>query len=658
MTFPTPLPAAAAIGSVPGLLEPQLVQGLLFWLEQRPQEGGRTTLMLRSGHGLPARELTPAPWNLRSRTHTYGGGACSIGALDDGSVAVVFVDATDGRLWQLRLDRQGHLFTPPAPLTAPAPEDCHFGGGLIDGPGRRWIGVREWQGRDALVAVPLKDAAGVPTPSAPPQVLHQALDFCGYPALSPRGRQLAWVEWQQPFMPWDRSQLWLAAVQTDGSLAQPRRVAGSDGDDTAGVAVFQPLWLTGAAAGDLVVACDRSGWWNLDRLVGAEDDVPDPEGRGGGRTTRPTWEALLPLEADLAPPQWVFGMRTIAWDGQHLLALACRDGRWSLGEIRLDRPVDERRWQPLDLPFDDLEGLSADNGHVVLVAGEATTPSGLLEIALESGQWQHSPASRCPLPPEQLSRPQAVHFAGHGGAPTQAWYYPPGGGGQPEAPQLIRSHSGPTAMARTGLNLGIQFWTSRGWGVIDVNYGGSSGFGRAYRERLNGQWGIVDVDDCLAAARTIVERGLASARRVAMEGGSAGGFTTLAALARGEGIQAGACRYAVADLTALVHDGHRFEAGYLDTLIAPWPDGRVIYESRSPLNLVERFEAPRILVQGDLDPVVPPTQTEAMAEALRRRGVPVEVHHFAHEGHGFRDGAVRQAVLEATEAFFRRHLLP
>lgn len=634
------------------------MQGLLFWLEQRPREGGRTTLMLQPDKALPARELTPAPWNLRCRIHTYGGGACSIGSLIDGTVVVVFVDAAAGRLWQLNLDPEGNPQGEPRPLTPDDPEAGAFGGGLIDGGQRRWIGVREWQGRDSLVAVDLDDGAAAGTSPSAPRLLHMALDFCGYPALSPRGRHLAWVEWQHPFMPWDRSQLWLAAIRSDGTLGTPRRIAGSTGADPRGVAVFQPLWLTGAAAGDLVVACDRSGWWNLDRLVDAEGRLETVLPKTEGPSSDPAWEALLPLDADLATPQWVLGMSTIAWDGQRLLALACRDGCWQLGQIRLDQSAEERRWQPLAIPFDDLEGLSAEHGRAVLVAGEATTPTGLLEIDLESGRWVHRPASVCPLAPEQLSRPQALHFAGHGDAPTHAWYYPPAGGGHPEAPLLIRSHSGPTAMARTALNPGIQFWTSRGWGVVDVNYGGSSGFGRAYRERLNGQWGIVDVDDCLAAARTLVDRGLASARRVAMEGGSAGGFTTLAALARGEGIQVGACRYAVADLTALVREGHRFEAGYLEALVGPWPEGRSIYESRSPLNLVDRIDSPVIFFQGDLDQVVPPAQTEAMAEALRRRGVPVTVRQFADEGHGFRHGAVRQAVLEATEAFFRHHLQP
>jgi dienelactone hydrolase len=652
-----PLSAAAAVGSSPGLLEPQLVQGLLFWLEQRPQEGGRTTLMLRAQRDQPARELTPAPRNLRSRVHTYGGGAYAVGALTDGSIVVVFVDASDGRLWQHNLDPAGQPLGEARALTAADPEAGAFGGGLIDGHGHRWIGVREYQGTDALVAVPLhRGLAPDPSPMTP-KLLHQALDFCGYPALSPEGLQLAWVEWQQPFMPWDRSQLVMAAVQADGSLAAPRRLAGSSGDDAVGVAVFQPLWLSGAGAGDLLVVCDRSGWWNLDRLVAAEADACTiGQASDGSEPALPAWEAVLPMAADLATPQWVFGMRTIAWDGERLLALACRQGRWELGQIRLDLPPSHRQWQPLAIPFDDLEGLSAEDGRAVLVAGAATSPTGLLEVDLAAGSYRHEPAGSCPLSTDQLARPEGLTFDGHGGAPTHAWYYPPLGGGHAEAPLLIRSHSGPTAMARTGLNLGIQFWTSRGWGVVDVNYGGSSGFGRAYRERLNGQWGVVDVDDCLAAAQTLVARGLASAEKVAMEGGSAGGFTTLAALARGTAIKAGACRYAVADLTALVADGHRFEAGYLEALIAPWPEGRPLYDQRSPLNQVAGIEAPVIFFQGDLDPVVPPAQTEAMAAALRQRGVPVTVKHFANEGHGFRDGAVRLAVLEATEAFFREHL--
>jgi dipeptidyl aminopeptidase/acylaminoacyl peptidase len=259
------------------------------------------------------------------------------------------------------------------------------------------------------------------------------------------------------------------------------------------------------------------------------------------------------------------------------------------------------------------------------------------------------------VPAEAISQAQQLWFEGHGGLRTHAWFYPPAGGGHPEAPLLVKSHSGPTSMARTGLSLGIQFWTSRGWGVVDVNYGGSTGFGRAYRERLDGQWGVVDVADCAAAADTLVAQGLASAERVAIEGGSAGGFTTLAALCFTSTFRAGASRYGVADLSSLAADTHRFEARYLDILVGPWPVAKTTYDARSPLQHAGRIRCPVIFFQGLEDLVVPPEQTERMAAALEANGVPVEVHLFADEGHGFRNGATQIQVLKATEAFFRRH---
>ena len=297
----------------------------------------------------------------------------------------------------------------------------------------------------------------------------------------------------------------------------------------------------------------------------------------------------------------------------------------------------------------------AGNGALAGLASGATSPAGLLELELAGGQWRHSPAAASPLAPEAISRPQPLWFAGYGGAPTHAWYYPPIGGATPASPLLVKGHSGPTAMARCGLNLAIQFWTSRGWGVLDVNYGGSTGFGRAYRQRLDRHWGLVDSADCAAAALAVVASGQASAQRLAIEGGSAGGFTVLSALCFTDVFRAGACRYAVSDLEGLVADGHRFEAHYLDSLVGPWPEQRATYQGRSPLHHAERISAPVIFFQGLDDQVVPPSQTDSMAEALRSRGVPVEVHRYEGEGHGFRSGAVRVAVLEATEAFFRHH---
>jgi dipeptidyl aminopeptidase/acylaminoacyl peptidase len=260
-----------------------------------------------------------------------------------------------------------------------------------------------------------------------------------------------------------------------------------------------------------------------------------------------------------------------------------------------------------------------------------------------------------PLEPGDISQPEPLWFAGHGGQRTHAWFYPPGGGATADSPLLVKSHSGPTSMARRGLSLGIQFWTSRGWGVVDVNYGGSTGFGRAYRERLNGQWGVVDVADCAAAAQAVVAAGQASPERIAIEGGSAGGFTTLAALCFTGVFRAGACRYGVADLSSLAQDTHRFEARYLDGLVGPWPAAQVTYAERSPLQHADRIRCPVIFFQGLDDLVVPPAQTDRMAAALTANAVPVEVHRFANEGHGFRSSTTQIAVLEATEAFFNRH---
>ena len=640
-----PLSAARALAGAVVFKEPQLAAGWLYWLEQRPAEQGRTTLLRRPAHDpdAPAQELSPAPTNLRSRVHAYGGGVYAIG-----SDQVVIVDDRDRCLWSLPLPEAGpaplpqaRRLTPPADPASPR----SFADGLVDPWRQRWIGVMEQGGRDLLVAVPLTGGE--------PQILREPADFCGYAVLSPDGLALAWVEWQQPHMPWERSQLWLASVAADGRLEGARVLAGSDASAEQGISVFQPLW----AGPDLVVANDRGGWWNLERLAGANALGPE---------SAASWQPLLPMRAEFAMPQWVYGMRTTAWDGQQLVAAACVEGRWQLGRLRPTASGEERsngarsacRWDPIATPCDDLAFLAAAPGRLVAVASGPDCPSGLLEVELASGLWRHHPAAAAPLAPTALSRPEALWFPGHAGRPTHAWYYPPRGSCPGPAPLLVRGHSGPTAMARTGLSPALQYWTSRGWGVVEVNYGGSTGFGRAYRERLDGGWGVVDVDDCLAAVHALVEAGRADPERVAMEGGSAAGFTVLEALARDGTLKAGCCRYPVTDLTALASDAgeHRFEARYFDTLLGPWPQARDLYEQRSPLRHPQRITAPVILFHGQEDSVVPPHQSEALALALRDRGVPVELHLFPGEGHGFRDQAVQLRVLEATEAFFRRQL--
>lgn len=609
----SPLSAAQAVGRSTIPRDPQLRDGALYWLEQRPQEGGRTTLLRRAG--TTTTELTPPPWDVRSRVHGYGGGSFAVGP--DRLVVVVTADQA---VWCL--DPTPRQLVPPLAGRA-------FGGGVVDGHRRRWIGVMEQGDHDWLVAIPL--AGGEP------QVLHGPVEFCADPALSADGTALAWLQWQSPFMPWDRSMLWLATVDATGGLAAPRPVAGDRADEA--MSLFQPLW----AGNDLVVASDRSGWWNLEQLNGASTLAADP-------AAPLPWQPLLPMEAEFGLPQWSMGLVTTAWDGHTLVAAACREGSWQLGRVGPE-------WQPIHQPFDDLAGLTAENGRVVTVASHAASPPGLLEINLSDGHWQHTPSTPAPMADAAISRPQPLEFAGAAGAATHAWFYPPCGGGHPRAPLLVRAHSGPTGMARTGFSAAIQFWTSRGWGVVDVNYGGSTGFGRAYRQRLNGGWGVVDAADCAAAVGAVVAAGWAAADRVAMDGGSAAGFTVLTALCFGQWLRAGACRYAVSDPAGLaMASDHRFEARYLDQLIGPWPEARDTYRQRSPLHHVERITAPVIFFHGLNDQVVPPEQTQRMAEALSKRGVPVQLHLIPEEGHGFRSGEVQSQVLEATEAFFHRHL--
>jgi dienelactone hydrolase len=670
------LAASQVVGAIPLWSEPRLQGGRLFWLERRPEDGGRTRLLMRpaglvelttspNASAPPGQEITPAGADVRSRIHAYGGGAYAVGgwpgglgtpggspAVDArGDSVLVWIDDGDRCLWRLDLPplESGAAAAPATGpkmmaggpslrLTEPDPER-RFADGLIDPARGLWIGVLETGEQEALVSVPL--AGGEP------QLLRQPADFCGYAVLSPSGSHLAWIEWQRPAMPWERSQLWLGRLTPEGSLEDCRPIAGSMPREGAAVSVFQPLWIPreGQPA-DLVVSCDRSGWWNLERLEAAEALVAGEE---------PRWQPLLPLQAEFGMPQWVYGMATTAWDGEALVAAACFEGRWHLGRLVVAGGGDFR-WQPYDLRFDDLAAVVAERGRLVAIAASPSDPAGLLELDTASGRWRHTPAAASPLTEVAISHPEPLWFEGHGGRPTQAWYYPPRSGSHPGAPLLVKGHSGPTGMARTGLNLAIQFWTSRGWGVVDVNYGGSTGFGRAYRERLDGQWGVVDGADCAAAAAALVAAGRADSRRIAIEGGSAAGFTVLAALCGGAVFRAGACRYAVADLEGMARHTHRFEARYFDGLVGPWPEAAATYRERSPLLHADRIRVPVIFFQGLEDAVVPPDQTERMALALGERGVPVEVHLFPGEGHGFRDRAVQQRVLEATEAFFRRHL--
>jgi dipeptidyl aminopeptidase/acylaminoacyl peptidase len=379
----------------------------------------------------------------------------------------------------------------------------------------------------------------------------------------------------------------------------------------------------------LLVASDLNGYWNVQSFsVDAKT----------GKTKAPIY--LGPRKAECGMPQWVYGMRTLAVGAENLLALFCDQGQWQL----CSRPLDASQgfgWQTIPLPFNDLAVLSASGDRLACLASSAQQKEGLLQLQIASGKWSHSagPAT------EQAIAPQSIWFEGGDGEQSQAWFYPTIVRDGGPAPLLVRSHSGPTAMVRPGFSLANAFWNSRGWGVVDVNYGGSTGFGRQYRQRLDGNWGVLDSADCAAAAKALIASGAADPARIAIEGGSAGGFTTLAALVREPVFKAGVCRYAVADVEALQNQTHRFESGYIERLIGPW---------RWPG--AAELTKPVLFFQGLQDRVVPPQQTEAMVNALRQQGQTVEVVFLEAEGHGFRSELIKGQILEHTERFFERML--
>jgi dipeptidyl aminopeptidase/acylaminoacyl peptidase len=616
-TWSSPISAEMVTAAQVGLGDPRLDRGNVFWLESRPQEGGRTTLMRRASDGTC--ELTPAPCNVRTRVHEYGGGAWMV---RDG--IVVAVDFADQRVYRLADDRA------PIALTPASERRLRYADFELDPMRARLLAVREdhrASGEAANTLVALRLESGVDEG----RVLAAGHDFYAAPRLSPDGRHLAFLAWDHPDMPWDATRLLLAEVADDGSLREPKLVAGGEAES-----VLQPTW---SPDGSLYFLSDRSGFWNLYRL-----------GDAG-----PT--AVCPMSAEFGGPAWSLGNRWFQPVGPGTI-LACFSvaGWWHLGRIE----VASGRLTRLDLPYSELSALSAASGKAVLRAGAADRPAVILALDPDSGRFEEvASAGTLELEPRRLAKPRPITFASEDGSEAYAFHYPPT---SPDfvapadelPPLIVKSHGGPTGATSSELRLANQFWTSRGFALCDVNYGGSTGYGRAYRERLRGRWGEVDVADCIAAARHLVAAGQADPERLMITGGSAGGYTTLCALTFHDVFRAGASHYGVSDLEALAKDTHKFESRYLDRLVGPWPAARDLYRSRSPIHHVERLSCPIIFFQGQEDVIVPPAQAEAMVAALRLKGLPVAYLAFAGEQHGFRRAETIQTVLRAELAFYGR----
>ncbi len=614
--WPSAIAATDLAGAAVAMADLQVADGQPWWRESRPQERGRQVLVTRGPDGTP-RVVTPGDFDVRTRVHEYGGAAYLV--LPDGSV--VFSHYRDQRLYR---NRPGEA---PQPLT---PEGYRYADCVLHPDRQRLVCVREdhteatrrenGEEKNEIVAVPLAGGdAGT--------VLVTGTDFVAYPRLSQDGRRLAWVQWNHPDMPWDTSTLHVAEPGARGT-GKPVQVAGGPGES-----VTEPAW---DRDGTLYFVSDRGGWWNLHRWHDGE--------------TLP----VLSIEAEFGGPLWTHGASSYALTGDgRAVVRYSRDAVDRLGVLDLATGA----LRGLDLPFTSLADIRLlDRKSAVLLAGSALHPPVLLSVDLADGSHRvlHEPAPTT-LDADWISVPEAIEFPtapGPGGEPrtAHAWFYPPrnpefrGPEGE-RPPLLVFAHGGPTSVARAAFSLQRQFWTSRGFAIADVNYGGSTTYGRDYRQRLGGQWGVVDVQDCVAAVDYLVAEGRVHPDRVAIRGGSAGGFTTLAALAFTDRFRAGASYFGVADIASLAADSHKFERKYDVSLIGP-PD-EALYRARSPIHHLERFSEPLVTFQGSEDKVVPPNQSRMIVEALRKRGVPVAYLEFEGEAHGFRRA---ENIVRAQEA--------
>ena len=616
-SWKSPVTTSLIVSGAVGLGQISLDGDDVYWVEMRPSEGGRMVIVRRGPDGTTT-DVTPTPFSARTRVHEYGGGAFLVA---DG--VVYFANFADQRLYRQEAGGEPVAITPDDPL--------RYADGVFDGDRGRIICVREDHTGDgepvnAIVAV---DASG----AAPQQVLYSGSDFCAAPRLSPDGGRLAWLAWDHPNMPWDGTRLLVASIGPDGLAEEPQLVAGGYGES-----VLQPAW---SSDGELHFVSDRNGWWNLYRW------------REGAV------EPVLEMEAEFARPHWVFGAPTFDFLGDGRIACTYVDrGLWNLGIIDAGTGSLTR----LDTPFSEMGRgeLRASGNRIVFSAGAPDRPMTLLSLDLSSGALiALQRAHDLEVDSAYLSSPERVEFETTGGRKAHAFYYPPRNPdfAAPEGekpPLLVKSHGGPTAAAQIALDLGIQYWTSRGFGVVDVNYGGSTGYGTEYRRRLNGAWGIVDVDDCVNAARYLATRGDADPERLAIDGGSAGGFTTLAALTFHDVFGAGTSLYGVSDLEALAKETHKFESRYLDSLVGPYPERKDLYEERSPINHTLLLSCPLLLLQGLEDEIVPPNQAEMMFEAVKAKGLPTAYVPFEGEQHGFRRSENIERALEAELYFYSR----
>ncbi len=633
-TWNSPITADLLNAATVGLGQIALDGEDIYWVEIRPLEGGRGVLVRRTPTGALT-DVTPPGFSVRTRVHEYGGGAYLV---VDG--VVYFSNFADNRIYRQPIGQEPVAYTPAI--------DVRYADFLLDRTHQRLILVCEdhravgsgpdgqpyadnWIGTIALAdaTANVADAAG--WPDTTPQHLTGGHDFASSPALSPDGIRLAWLTWDHPNMPWDGTDLWLADVQPDGTLGTPRHIAGGREES-----IIQPTW---SPDGMLYYLSDRSGWWNLYRHEADQE------------------RALCPRPLEFGGPQWVLGMSFFGFvDPDHIVGALIDHGQSQL----YDLTIATGQLSLISTPFTAIGSqILVTPSQVCCIGASSTEPWTIVTINPVDHQIVTvRRSSTANLDSDTLAIAEPIEFPTTGGATAHAFFYAPRNRdyAAPDGelpPLLVISHGGPTSMNTSALSLSnVQYWTSRGFAVVDVNYGGSTGYGRDYRRRLNGNWGVVDLDDCVNAARYLVQRGEVDAARLAIRGGSAGGYTTLCALTFRDVFKAGASYYGVSDLEALHQETHKFESRYDVGLIAPYPEGRETFIARSPIHFADQINCPVIFLQGADDKIVPPNQAEMLVDALRHRNIPVAYLLFAGEGHGFRKAENTKRAIEAELYFY------
>jgi len=615
-SWPSAISAELITRAAPSLNFVQSYGNALYWVEGRPWEAGRSVIMRRESNG-EITDLLPAPFSHYSKVHEYGGMAY---ALDDDHL--YFVNAADQNIYKLCLDNKS------APQAITAEGSRRFADLVVDRHNRRLIAVCEEHDVDQE---PENYLATIAINNKIPSVkkLISGADFYAYPRISPDQSQFCWIEWRHPNMPWDATQLWSATI-SDGNLIEKKLIAGNDNNQ----AIFQPHW---SPDNILHYVSDITNWWNIYRF---ENGIGAP---------------VLQMEAEFATPLWQLGMTTFDFiDANTIACIWTKSGIWHSGFIDITTGV----LTITETQYSSIQAVACHQDSVYFVAGAASLAGRIAGVSLQ-GQVAtvYAPAT-VDLDKANLAQPESIFFPSGDNQEVHAFYYPPTNamyrGEHDELPLVIAiCHGGPTIATSSALNLKIQFWTNRGFAVVDINYRGSIGFGRTYRQALKGAWGIADVEDTQHAIAYLASQQKIDPERCLIRGGSAGGYTVLSALTFTDTFKAGASLYGIGDLETLAKDTHKFESRYLDSLIGPYPERRDIYLERSPIHHAEGLNCPVIFLQGLEDKVVPPNQAEMMVKLLEDKGIQVAYVTFPDEGHGFRKANNIIRAMESELAFYR-----